>query len=275
MSIPLKVRKIIKEATTKCEESLKKAGDSVGVTLTFIDNLAEVHGILEDELVEHVPAYFAQLEVVFAEFAAQETRKESLVECLTKVGGKVGLRIVSADVYYEIDGDGFWLAATKSSFGSWLSYWDSPRLELLLQATLDGHPVPLIVKRSLVEALPVIQGHVTRASAAYGQTIVWAVDHGEAWQHLQETDPAAFGLNASLYAEQFANMFISFISSPDNKEAVMDTWKTSQLKFNVDPASSGYTYWKWKDGDLYFDISPSYYGLWISKFDGASFEATL
>lgn len=281
MSIPLAARKEIKEATPKCQAALERAGKAVGVTLQFTDQFADYYAKLPEgernKLCTGMVEYYENLAKVFEEFAKDDMRKGALVDFLNKVGGKVRIGEVSEDLYWALGADAFEIVYKTGNFGSWMSYFNAQELENKLKVDWEGFQVSLPAKKSMAKAMTAIDGHLKTISAAVGKPITmgpgcivkvytFAKDESNA-------QGTTFGEKMTEYVETAAKTLTEFCKNEDNKEAIVDAWKSGHLDFFC--GDDDWKYWKWENGSLCMQIKKGNFGSWASYYNGSELEKTL
>jgi hypothetical protein len=283
MSIPLAVRKEIKESLPKSQAYVESAGKSIGMTLQYVDQYAEFYtklGSQQSDLCSGMEAYYEQLAKVFAEFAQDPLRLEALKTALARVNGKIVIKQIpasEADTYWGFSQDGLEIIFKEGAWGSWISYFSADELEKKLSVPWEGNAVSLVVKKSISDAEKEIAGHLARASAAYGKPL--SVASGSvlkvynAVKNESNGKDAQFGLSLTEMVKQAADTIISFCSNADNKEALQDAWKTNQLDFVCN--DDDWKYWIWQNGSLCMQIKKDNFGSWISYYNADALEKTL
>lgn len=138
--MPLNSRKCLKAAVAVMDKSLAEASKLFGKELTMVDNYQELYDALksagksQDTLftfAKPLEDYAKQLVTVFQKFCKDNDNKEALEEVLT--AGKAGVRICdgnkSTDDYWVIEDGILWMETKPNYYGSYISYFDSDRLE--------------------------------------------------------------------------------------------------------------------------------------------------
>jgi len=139
-ALPLNTRKNLADNQKKIQENIEKASKLFGKELSWVDNYQELYDKLKaaqksEEYLwtfgDQITAYSAQLVAAFTVFCKDADNKEALEEVLT--AGKVGVRIVDAnkstDDYWVIEDGILWMETKPGYYGSYISYFDSDRLE--------------------------------------------------------------------------------------------------------------------------------------------------
>jgi len=137
-SMPLNTRKSLKDGRTKIDALMKKVSTAFGSEIAWVDNAQEIYDKLKDPEVGKSQEYLFNLGNVILEYAKQfaatmeafckdADNKEALQEVLTT--GKAGVRFGEAENYWAIDDGTLWMEAQPRYFGSYMSYYDSDRLE--------------------------------------------------------------------------------------------------------------------------------------------------
>jgi len=295
MSIPLKDRKIIKEAVAGFQEKLKEAGDLVGVELKWEDQSPEWYkealaASANVETLKHIPMYGRCLLEVFKEVSADEIGKKAIQDMMKD--RKVEFIIRNPDFYIR---DYFiWtptalqIEVRSDSCGNWETYYS---VENFIADTkqftcqIDGHTFAMKHKKNFLENKPKIEEEMKKASAAYGSDLKWDPDYTKLRNWLLENeDPAIekenLGNNIFSYVQFMVEQFNNFIKDADNKEAVQEKLDPSKrFGFVYWPENrSGDVTWAWDDdGAFCMGVKGKCFGYWITEsyYSQSAIEATL
>jgi len=139
-AMPLNTRKNLQEVSKQVEKHTAEASKLFGKELNWVDNYQELYDKLKsagksEEYLwtfgNGVVDYSKQLVTAFTAFCKDQDNKEALEEVLTS--GKVGVKICDAnkstDDYWVIEDGTLWMETKPGYFGSYISYFDSERLE--------------------------------------------------------------------------------------------------------------------------------------------------
>jgi len=142
-SMPLNTRKSLRAANEKITKFLTDASKLFGQTLTWVDTHQDIYdglkaaGKTQDFLFtigDTISEYAKALSLAFTKFCKDNDNKEALQEVLTS--GKIGLRFAdpakTADEFWVLADGVLWMEAKPNYFGSYMSYYDSDRLEKML-----------------------------------------------------------------------------------------------------------------------------------------------
>jgi len=296
MSIPLKDRKIIKEAVAAFQGKLKEAGDLVGVELKWDDQSAEWYTAsaaanAKVELLVSMPMYGKCLVAVFTEVGKDDIGKKAIQDLMAT--RKVEFIIRTGDFYirdYFIWTDtALQIEVKAEGCGWWEGYYSVENFIKDAKTAvchMDGHTFALKHKKNYLENKPKIEAAVKKASAAYGADLTWNPDYTKLRDWMMECqDPAndkenVMGNQITSYVEFLVEEFITFIKNPDNKEAIEEKLNDSKrLGFVYWPENkSGDVTWAWgDDGALCLGVKGKCFGYWItsSYYSQAGLEATL
>lgn len=281
MSIPLKYRKLTKEAVAGLEEKLKTASDLVGVPLTFVDTTAEIYAATaaisetEPEKIKDLADYGTYLIEALKPLVATEIGKEAVANMFKKSDGKVRFIVkgkeVSLEDYWIFDDQGLGIEIREDAIGAWSGYYSVEALEKTIDAPLDGAAISLKQRLSLVNVQPEIDAALKSASAAYGKDLIWDPDYANLWKWLVDNGDQYANKSSNLgnvirdYVVFFTDIFKEFIANPDNKEAMQDKLTTNKLGFSLQHKDApGYVQWSWEDGKLTMDTKGGYFGCWLT-----------
>jgi len=138
--MPLNSRKNLKAISPAITKNMAEASKLFGKELTFVDNYQDLYDKLKASgkqqeylwtFAKPLEDYTKQLVTAFTKFCKDNDNREALEEVLT--AGKVGLRIIDAnkstDEYWVIEDGILWMESKPGYYGSYISYFDSDRLE--------------------------------------------------------------------------------------------------------------------------------------------------
>jgi len=139
-AMPLNTRKNLADNQKKIEANVQAASKLFGKELSWVDNYQEIYdklktyGKTEDYLWtfgDGLTEYSKQLVTAFTIFCKDADNKEALEEVLT--AGKVGVKLCdqnkSTDDYWVIEDGTLWMETKPGYYASYISYFDSDRLE--------------------------------------------------------------------------------------------------------------------------------------------------
>jgi len=296
MSIPLKYRKVIKEAVAGLEERLKEASAISGVTLTFEDNTSEIYAAMaavdesEPDKLKYLPDYGTLMVDAFKTVATDDIGKEGLASLLNSAGGKVKFIIhppsATLENYWVVDSTGFGIEIRSDSLGAWPGYYSADLIGKLASVQTEGAQMSLMQRKNLAEVEGDIAAAMKKVSEAFGSELTWDPDYGKLWNWLVENaDPYSvsdgwnnLGTAVSNYVTFFSDTLTEFLGNPDNKEAVQDKLTTKKLGFAYLPKSVDKDVeWAWVDGKLCLEVKAGAFGYWIttSYYSLDKLEATL
>jgi len=296
MSIPLKFRKLIKEAVAGFEEHLKAASTICGTTLQFVDNTTEIFTAAmatSEEAAEYIkslPDYGQYMIDAFKSMTEDDLGKEALTNLVTLAGGKVKFIIrdpsVSLTDYWVVDSTGFGIEIRSDSIGYWGGYYSAENLQKLATVATEGAAMPLAQRRNLKELEGEISAAMKKLSAVYGGDLTWDPDYGKLWTWLKENDdqyagdPGWYNLGKPVrdYVVFLSDTLGEFMSNDDNKEALKDKCTTNKLGFSYLPKGySEYVNWAWVDGKLCLEVVGGSFACWITTgyYSLEKLEATL
>jgi len=296
MSIPLKYRKVIKEALPALEGHLKEASELIGAPIVFEDNTAAIYAATaavsedEPEKMKYLPDYGSYLLEAIKTTASDDIGKESLAALFNSVGGKVKFLIrdpsVSLSDYYKLEDNAFGIEIRSDALGAWGGYYSAEYLQKLATSQIEGASMSLAQRKNLKEAEGDINTSMQKVSKAFGSELQWDPDYGKLWNFLVANsekyvdDPEwnPLGRKVKEYVEFFSDTLAEFLGNPDNKEAVEEKLTAKKLGFSYLPANhSADVDWAWEDGKLCLQVKGGSFGCWIttSYYSLEKLEATL
>jgi len=246
MSLPLKARKLIKEAAAGFEEKLAKVSAVTGVPLTFVDNLAELYAAVNEVDASKVDKlaglhYYADYMLeAFTELCKDEAGKEAAADILNSSGGKVKFiwrdASVSLTEYYLWDETAFQIELRSYSIGCWSTSYNDVAIQKKATVKFGGGTVGFLHKKKFLDNVPKIEKAMKAVSDAYGSEIKWDPDYTQLWNWLVANGDKIVGQdnlgnNVFNYVEFISEKFIEFIKDPDNKEAIQEKLTTPRFGF--------------------------------------------
>jgi len=293
MSIPLKHRKVIKEAIAGFEERLKEASTVSGVELKFVDNTAEIYAAMaaigesEPDKLKYLPDYASYLVEAVKELARDDVGKEGLANLFNSTGGNVKFLVrdksASLTQYWVADSSAFGIEIREDSLGCWSTYYSTEALEKIATVAVEGVAISLTQRKNLKKVEPEIAAAIAKVSAAYGSELTWDPEYGRLWNWLVEYgDGYATSKNLGNatrdYVVFFADSLAEFVANPDNKEALQEKLTSNKLGFTYLPkAHPKDVNWAWDGGKLTLEVVGGAFGYWISSsyYSSDKLEATL
>jgi len=284
-SMPLNTRKSLKQAQPVIDKHVQQASKAFGKELTWVDNYQELFDKLKANgkgddylwsLGEPLEKYAEQIAKGLTEFCKNNDNKEQLEAELTT--GKVGVRLVDGDdEYWRLENGTLWMETKPGWFGSYLDYYDAPRLTTKLG---KSDSMPLNTRKSLKEAQGKIAKSVQEASKAFGKELTWVDNYQELFDKLKANgkgDDYLWKLGEPLekYAEQLAKAFANFCKDADNKEALEEVITSGKVGVRLVDASKQDEYWGIEDGTLWMESKEGWFGSYLDYYDSERLEKKL
>jgi len=137
--------------------------------------------------------------------------------------------------------------------------------------------LPLKTRKSLKDALVVIEANVAKAAKVYGGDIVWEDPSESIYEALiayGKTPENLFtiGDNFKQYVDQFVKEITVFSKDPDNLEQLKNEWSTGIITLRVTDDAVPF---RLEDGKLVMETKANYWCSYLSEFTAAALEKIL
>jgi hypothetical protein len=137
--------------------------------------------------------------------------------------------------------------------------------------------LPLKTRKSLKDALVVIEANVAKAAKVYGGDIVWEDPSEAIYEALTTYGKTAeqlftIGDNFKQYVDQFVKEITVFCKDEDNKEQLTTEWSTGILSLRVTDDAVPF---RLEDGKLIMETKANYWCSYLTEFTAGALEKIL
>jgi hypothetical protein len=137
--------------------------------------------------------------------------------------------------------------------------------------------LPLKTRKSLKDALVVIEANIAKAAKAYGGDIVWEDPSEAIYDALIAYGKTAenlftIGDNFKQYVDQFVKEITAFSKDPDNLEQLKNEWSTGIITLRVTDDAVPF---RLEDGKLIMETKANYWCSYLSEFTAGALEKIL